>query len=86
MSLSVFDVATIVAAGATAASRLISVTQAWWSKLPRWAAVLVPVLIADLPQIAAAFNLVQTGTSLTSAIVVSIALLLPGIAEAEKKA
>ncbi len=84
MSLTAVDVAALVATGALSLSKLLSVAKPLWSKLPRWAAVLLPVFVLDLPQIAASFGLVQTGTSITTAIITSLALLAPGIAEAEE--
>jgi hypothetical protein len=83
MSLTPIEIAADVVAGLLAASKLVSVVQPLWAKLPRWAAVVLPVLVMDLPQVAGAFGLVKTGTDLTMAIVASVALLLPGVAEAE---
>lgn len=79
----VIDIASYVAAGVMAASKLVSVTQPWWNKLPRWLAVAAPVLVLDLPQIASWFNGAVTGTDVMTAFVTSVALLLPGLAEAE---
>jgi hypothetical protein len=75
----VLDIAAYVAAGALAASKLISVCQPLWAKLPRWLAVLV----LDLPQVATWFGGAATGTDVLTACVTSVALLLPGLAEAE---
>ena len=83
MSLSVLDIASMVVAGSLAVSKIITAAQPLWAKLPRWLAVALPVLVLDLPQVAAAFGLVQTGTSITTAIITSLALLAPGLAEAE---
>lgn len=83
MSLTAVDIASFVVTGALAASKLLSATQAFWTKLPKWLAVALPVIALNLPQVAAAFGLVQTGTSITTAIVASVALLLPGVAQAE---
>lgn len=83
MSLTPVEIAADVVAGVLAASKLISVFQPLWNKLPRWVAVVAPVLVLDLPQVANAFGLVKTGTDLTSALIASVALLLPGLAEAE---
>jgi hypothetical protein len=83
MSFSVLDIASMIAAGSLAVSKIITAAQPLWAKLPRWLAVALPVLVLDLPQVAAAFGLVQTGTSITTAIITSLALLAPGLAEAE---
>lgn len=78
MSLTPVDIAAGIAA-----SRLLPVTKQFWDKLPRWLAVVLPVLVLDLPQIADAFGVAKTGADLTTALLVSVALLVPGIAEAE---
>jgi uncharacterized membrane protein YjjP (DUF1212 family) len=83
MSLTPVEIAADVAAGVLAASKLVTAVQPLWAKLPKWLAVVLPVLVMDLPQVAAAFGLVQTNVDLTMAIVTSVAMLLPGIAEAE---
>ena len=86
MSLSVVDVATYAAAGCVAVSRLMTTFQPLWNKLPRWLAVAMPVLVTALPQVAAAAGLVTTNVDLTQFLIVSAALLVPGLAEAEKAA
>jgi hypothetical protein len=77
------DIITYVVSGAMAASKLLTAVQPLWSKLPRWLAVAAPVLVLDLPQVAQAVAGATTGTSLLTAVVTSLALLLPGLAEAE---
>ncbi len=77
------DVAAYVAAGALAASKLVSACQPLWAKLPRWLAVAAPVLVLDLPQVATWMGQAATGTDVLTAVVTSVALLLPGLAEAE---
>ena len=86
MSLSPVEIAADVTAGLLAASKLLPVTQPLWAKLPRVLALALPVVVLDLPQLLALFGVVTTDTSLVSAVVASVALLLPGIAEAEKPA
>lgn len=83
MSFTPVDVAATVVAGLLAASKLLPVTKPLWKKLPRVLAVALPVLVLDLPQLLSFFGVVHTGTDLTMAVVASVALLLPGIAEAE---
>ena len=77
------DISAYVAAGALAGSKLLAVAQPLWAKLPRWLAVAVPVLVLDLPQVATWFGGAVTGTDVLTAAVTSVALLLPGLAEAE---
>lgn len=83
MNFTVVDVLSYVAAGALAGSKLISAVQPLWAKLPRAVAVLAPVLVLALPQIAGAAGLVKTDVDLVQFVVTSVALLVPGIAEAE---
>ena len=84
MTLSPVDIASYVAAGLLAASRLISVVQPLWAKLPRWIAVVLPVLIVSIPQVVDAAGLVKTDIGIVQWLITSAALLVPGIAEAEK--
>ena len=84
MSLSPVEIGAYVAAGVLAASRLVSVTADLWAKLPRPVAVIFPVLVACLPQIAAQAGLVKTEGDLLTLAIGAVALLLPGIAAAEK--
>lgn len=77
------DVVAYVAAGLMAGSKLLSATQPLWAKLPRWLSVAAPVLILDLPQVATWIGASVTGTDVLTAVVTSVALLLPGLAEAE---
>lgn len=86
MSLNPVDVAATVAAVSLAATRLLSTAQPLWAKLPRFLAVVCPVLVLSLPQIAQAAGLVHTDVDLANFAVMSVALLVPGIAEAEKQA
>ncbi len=86
MSLTPIEIAAFVAAGALSASKLISAAKGLWDKLPRPVAVLLPVLVACLPQIAAAAGLVKVEGDLVTLGIASVALLLPGIAEAAKSA
>jgi hypothetical protein len=79
----VLDIASYVAAGLLAGSKLITAAQPLWNKLPRWLSVILPVLVLDIPQVAALVGGATTGTDLVTALVTSAALLLPGLAEAE---
>jgi hypothetical protein len=83
MSLTPVDIAADVVAGVLALSKLFTTAQPLWAKLPRWLAVALPVIVVDSPQVAAAFGVVSTGTDLATALLTSVALLLPGVAEAE---
>ena len=83
MALTIPDIAADVTAGALAISRVIKVLKPFWGKLPTWLAVVLPVFVLDLPQIAAVFAPAATGTDLITATVTSLALLLPGIEIAE---
>lgn len=84
MSLSPIEIGAYIASGAIASTRLLSLTQSLWNRLPRPVAVVLPVLIAALPQVASAAGLIKTGTDLVTFGIAAIALLLPGVAEAEQ--
>jgi hypothetical protein len=77
------DVCSYAAAGLLAASKLLTAVQPLWAKLPKWLAVALPVVVLDIPQVAAAVGGVTTGTDLVTAVVTSVALLLPGLEAAE---
>ena len=77
------DVVSYVAAGILAGSKLLSAAQPLWAKLPRWLAVALPVVVLDAPQIATWVGGSVTGTDVMTAVVSSVCLLLPGLAEAE---
>lgn len=83
MTLSPVEIGADLAAGLLAASKLLSVAQPLWDKLPKWLAVAIPVLIVCLPQVASAAGLVQTSGDLLQVGITAVALLLPGIAQAE---
>lgn len=90
-SLTTVEVAAYVAAGALSLSKAFSAAQPIWAKLPKWAALALPVLVLDLPQVAAYFGACAHATQCTSvdlitALVTSAALLLPGIQHAEAPA
>lgn len=53
--------------------------------MPKWLAVALPVLVLALPQIAQFFVGVTSTKELFTAFVTSIALLTPGLAEAEER-
>lgn len=84
MSLTPVEIAAYVGAGLLGASKLFSAFKPLWNKLPRWASVLLPVLVVSLPQVAAAAGGVTTETSLVTWALTSVALLLPGMVEAEE--
>lgn len=76
-------VASYVAAGALASTKLISAAKPLWNRLPRWLAVALPVMVLDLPQVSQYFTGATTGQALFTAFIASVGLLLPGLAEAE---
>lgn len=77
------DVCAYVAAGLLAGSKLLTAVQPLWAKLPRWLSVALPVVVLDIPQVATWIGASVTGTDVLTAVVSSVALLLPGLAEAE---
>jgi hypothetical protein len=77
------EVAAYVSAGALAGSKLFTAVKPLWNRLPRWLAVALPVMILDLPQVSQLFSGTTTANGLFTALVASLALVLPGLAEAE---
>jgi hypothetical protein len=86
MSFTPVDVAADVVAGVLAGSKLLTASQPLWAKLPRWLAVALPVVVAAAPAVMGYFGAVATGADLAQAAVLSVALLLPGLEEAEAPA
>jgi predicted Kef-type K+ transport protein len=82
INLSPIDIASYVSAGALATTKLISVCKPVWNRLPKWLAVALPVLVLVLPQIAQFFAGATTSKELFAAFITSLALLMPGLAEA----
>lgn len=84
MSISVVEVGAYVSAALLSASRLLTVAKPLWAKLPRVVAVAVPVVVAALPLLAEKAGLITTPVDLTTFVIGAVALLVPGISEAEK--
>lgn len=82
IDLTPIDIASYVSAGALAASKLISVCKPVWNRLPKWLVVVLPVLVLVLPQVAQFFAGATTSRELFAAFITSLALLMPGLAEA----
>lgn len=80
--MSIVDVAATIGAVCVAGSRLVSALQPFWKKLPRSLAVLAPVLVLSLPQVADAAGIVKTDVDLVNFLITAVALLAPGVAEA----
>lgn len=77
----------VIAADASAVllagSRLISAAKPFWSKLPRWLAVALPVVVAVIPQIVMQLAGVTKDIDFVNVTITAVALLAPGLAEAE---
>lgn len=84
MSLSVVEIGAYVSAALLSATKLLTTAKPLWDKLPRVVAVAIPVVVACLPVLAEKAGLIHTPVDLTTLAVTALALLVPGIAEAEK--
>jgi hypothetical protein len=84
--LTPIEIGADVVAVALAATKLLTIAQPLWAKLPRWLAVALPVLVADLPMVAGYFGAVSGNQDLVVAAVMTVALLVPGLSEAETTA
>ena len=83
IQLNPVEVAAYVSAGALSATKLVSACKPLWNRLPKWLALALPVLVLDLPQVAQFFGGAATAQALLTAFVTSLALVLPGLTEAE---
>lgn len=81
--MTIVEAAGLVAAGASAASKLLVTFQPFWGKLPRWLAVALPAVVVWLPKFGEAMLGAKSELDIITTAIVSIALLLPGLAEAE---
>jgi hypothetical protein len=81
--LNAVDIASYLAAGLLASSKLLDAAKPVWDRFPKWLAVAIPVFVLDIPQVTQALMTVNSGVGLTAALLTSVALLLPGIEKAE---
>lgn len=81
--ITVADVAAYLSAGFLASTKLIIACKPVWDRMPKWLSVSLPVLVLDLPLVALYFTGVSTGPGLFTALVTSLALVLPGLTEAK---
>lgn len=77
------DIAADIVAGCLLVTQFVSGLKPIWAKLPKWLAVLVPVVVSLLPQVADAAGLVKTEQGLVQLIITSAVLLVPAIVAAE---
>ena len=77
------DIAADVVAACLLATQFVSSLKPVWAKLPKWLAVLAPVVVSLLPQVADAAGLVKTEQGLVQLIVTAAVLLVPAIVAAE---
>jgi hypothetical protein len=73
------DIAAHIAAGSLAATKLLTIAQPIWDKMPKWLSAALPIFLLALPQIAAQAGLVHSDSDLEHLFAVSVALLLPGV-------
>lgn len=78
--MSIFEIVALIVAFAGAASKLLNSAKPFWSYLPASVATFLPSVVLMLPYLAAQVSDVETTVDLVNAIVVSLALLLPGTA------
>ncbi len=86
MSLSIVELGAYASAALLSATKLLNTAKPLWDKLPRVVSVALPVVVACLPIIAEKAGLVQSPVDVATLVVTAAALLVPGIAEAEKTA
>ena len=74
------EVASYVSAVSLSATKLLIAFRPFWDRMPRWLSVGLPVLVLDLPIVAQHFAGVVSGRDLLDASLMSLALVLPGLA------
>lgn len=85
MSFSFVELSAYISATLLSASKLLSTVKPLWDELPRPVAVAVPVVVATLPLLAEKAGLIKTEVDLITFGLTAVALLVPGLAEAEAK-
>ena len=78
--MSVVEIVAFVVAFAGAASKLLESSRPFWKLLPGPVATFLPSLVVMLPTLASQVGAATTTLDLVNAVVVALALLLPGAA------
>jgi hypothetical protein len=78
--MSIVDIVAFVVAFAAAATKLLNAAKPFWSKLPTVVSTFLPSVVVMLPFLASKLSGVTTTVEFVDAVVVSLALLLPGAA------
>jgi uncharacterized membrane protein YjjP (DUF1212 family) len=76
--MSIIVICTYIVAAALAISRILESSKPYWRFLPTKVAAVIPSVIAMLPVLVDKLGGVKTGIDFVQAIIVSVALLLPG--------
>jgi hypothetical protein len=76
--LDAVSVASSLAAGALALTRLLTTAKPLWDRLPKSLQGLLPVLVLVLPQLAEQAAGVKTTLDLTNLLILAVAMILPG--------
>lgn len=82
-AMTIIDIVADIVAASLVITQFITALKPIWSKLPKWLAVLMPVLVVCLPQLADAASLVKTGQGLIQFGITAVVVLVPAIVAAE---
>lgn len=85
MNITPVEIAAYVSAVALGASKFLSSAKPLWDKLPKPVAVVLPAVVAALPQLAEQAGLIKTGHDLVALAVVSVVALVPSLKDLFKK-
>lgn len=82
--MSIVEIVSFIVAFAAAASKLLNSAKPFWNRLPAPVSAFLPSVVVMLPFLAEQVSSVKTTIDLVNALVVSLALLLPGSVTKEK--
>lgn len=78
--MSIVEIVSYSVAVIAAVSRLLDSAKPFWSKLPQPVAAFIPSVVVMLPQLSTLISGSKTTLDLVNAVVLAVALLLPGAA------
>lgn len=70
------EIAGLIVGSLLTLSRFVQAAKAAWSRLPRWAAVLAPAVVAVIPAIVELVQQVRTWADLVTQVIASTALVI----------
>ena len=78
--MSTIEIISLAVAFLASASKLLASTKPLWNLMPKPVALLLPSLVVMLPYLAEKLGMAHTTLDVVSAVIMSLALVLPGAA------